>query len=457
MDAHLYARTNQQRSLEELFALLRIPSISTLPAHQADIRTAANWLVAHLDDIGLEGRLYETAGHPIVYAQWLGAPSAPTVLIYGHYDVQPPDPIQEWHTPPFEPTLWDGRLYARGASDDKGQLFAHIKAVEALLRTEGRLPVNVKFIIEGEEETGSPNLAPFIRAHQDLLTADVVLVSDTHSRSLEQPSIVYALRGMAYMELEVRGPKRDLHSGTYGGAVHNPAQALCELIAQLHDDNGTVTVPGFYDRVRPLDEEERAALNQASYTEAALKDETGVKAAWGEAEYRLHERIGARPTLEVNGLVSGWTGEGAKTVLPAKALAKISCRLVADQDPQEIYHLVRDYIARITPPTVSTEVRLLHYGLPAITDRHSPAVQAAVAAYEEGWGARPIFTREGGSIPIVAEFQSSLKAPVVLMGFGLPDDALHAPNEKLTLECFWRGIATSISFLTRAAALPVRG
>jgi len=453
MNAHVYAKSNQQRSLEELIALLRIPSISALPAHQADIRAAAEWLVRHLAGIGLESRLYETAGNPIVYAEWLGAASAPTVLIYGHYDVQPPDPIREWHTPPFEPTLRDGRLYARGVSDDKGQVFAHIKAVEALLQADGRLPANVKVIIEGEEETGSPNLAPFIRAHADLLAADAVLISDTHSRSLEQPSIVYALRGMAYMELEVQGPQRDLHSGTYGGAVHNPAQALCEIIARLHDDNGTVTVPGFYDRVRPLDDEERAALDRAPYTEEALKAETGVRTAWGEAEYRLHERIGARPTLEVNGLVSGWTGEGAKTVLPAKALAKISCRLVADQDPLEIYQLVRDHIARITPPTVSSEVRLLHYGLPAITDRHSPAIQAAVAAYEEGWGARPIFTREGGSIPVVAEFQSVLGAPVVLMGFGLPDDAPHAPNEKLTLECFWRGIATSISFLTHAAGL----
>ena len=373
------------------------------------------------------------------------------MLVYGHYDVQPVDPIELWNTPPFEPTVRDGNLYARGAADDKGQVFAHIKAAQALLETTGRLPVNLKFIIEGEEESGSPSLEPFIASHADLLAADVALISDTHSRSLDQPTIVYALRGMSYMEVEVFGPKRDLHSGSYGGMVHNPAQALCEIIAQLHDANGTVTVPGFYDRVRALDAEERAELNKASYTEAELKQETGVPAAWGEAEYRLHERTGARPTLEVNGLVGGWTGAGAKTVLPAKALAKVSCRLVADQDPDEIYALVKAYVAEITPPTVTSEVRLLHKGNSAITDRHSPAMAAAIAAFEEGWGARPIFTREGGSIPVVADFQRILGTPVVLLGFGLPDDALHAPNEKFTLECFYRGIATSISFLNKFA------
>jgi acetylornithine deacetylase/succinyl-diaminopimelate desuccinylase-like protein len=447
MNAQEFASTHQQQFLDELIALLKMPSISTMSEHTADLRQAAEWLVANLSGFGMNARLYETDGHPIVYAEWLDAgPEATTVLVYGHYDVQPVDPIDLWESPPFEPTIRDGKLYARGSADDKGQVFIHVKAAQSILETAGKLPVNLKFIIEGEEESGSANLEPFIQAHQDLLAADVVLISDTHSRSLEQPTIVYALRGMSYMELEVFGPRQDLHSGMYGGMVHNPAQALCEIIAQLHDANGSVTVPGFYDNVRALDDDEREELNKAPYTEAELLSETGVPAAWGEAEYRLHERTGARPTLEINGLVSGWTGEGAKTVLPAKALAKVSCRLVADQDPQEIYELVKAHVASITPPTVTSEVRLLHTGSSAITDRHSPVMEAAMAAYEEGWGARPIFTREGGSIPVVAAFQQILDAPVVLMGFGLPDDGLHAPNEKFTLECFWRGIATSISF-----------
>lgn len=448
---HEYARTQEPRFLEELVALLSIPSISTMANHAGDIRQAAEWLVGQLQPMGFEARLYETDGHPIVYGEWLKAgPDAPTVLIYGHYDVQPVDPIEEWESSPFEPVVRDGNLYARGSSDDKGQVFTHVKAVEAILETEGKLPVNVKFIIEGEEENGSTHLEPFIRSHTDLLAADIILVSDTHSRSLEQPTIVYALRGMSYMEIEVFGAERDLHSGTYGGVVHNPAQALCEILAQLHDANGTITVPGFYDRVRVLDDEERAELDRLPYTEDELKAETGVSRAWGEAEYKLHERTGARPTLEVNGLVSGWTGAGAKTVLPARALAKVSCRLVADQDPVEVYELVKAHVATLTPPTVTSEVRLLHHGNAAITDRHSPFMQAAIAAYEEGWGGNPpAFVREGGSIPIVADFQQHLGAPVILMGFGLPDDGLHGPNEKFALECFRRGIATSISFLQK--------
>ncbi len=450
MNPHEYADEHRQQFLDELIELLKIPSVSTLSAHEADVRRAAEWLVAHMQQIGLQARLYEIAGHPVVYGEWLNAgPDAPTVLVYGHYDVQPPDPIEKWQSPPFEPTVRDGKIYARGAADDKGQFFTHLKAVEAILRTEGRLPVNIKFIIEGEEESGSANLERFVQEHQDLLAADVVVISDTHSRSLEQPTIVYALRGMIYMELEVHGPEHDLHSGTYGGIVHNPAQALCEIIARLHDSDGRVTVPGFYDKVRPLSADERDALAEVPYTEADLIRETGAPAAWGEKGYTLRERAGARPTLEVNGLVSGWTGEGAKTVLPARALAKVSCRLVADQDPLEVYELVRDYVAAITPATVTSEVRLLHYGHAAITDRDTPAMAAAIAAFEEGWGAKPIFAREGGSIPVVAYFQRILGTPVILMGFGLPDDGLHAPNEKLTLECFWRGIATAISFYER--------
>ncbi len=452
MNPHDYAAEHRQQFLTELIELLKIPSISTLTDHQDDIRQAAEWLVNQMRASGGQARLYETDGHPIVYGEWLAAdPDVMTVLVYGHYDVQPVEPLAEWRTPPFEPTEIDGHLYCRGASDDKGQVFAHLKAVESILATHGALPVNVKFIIEGEEESGSGHLGPFIQTQADLLAADVVVISDSHGKSIDQPTIVYALRGMSYMELEVSGPAHDLHSGSYGGMVHNPAQALCEIIAQLHDDNGTITVPGFYDEVRAIDDQERAELARSPYTEDDLKRVTGVPAAWGEAEYRLHERTGARPTLEVNGLVSGWTGEGAKTVLPARALAKISCRLVADQDPHEIFARVRDYVAQITPPTVTSEVRLLHTGSAAITERDTPAMATAMAAYEEGWGARPVFAREGGSIPVVAVFQKVLQAPVILMGFGLPDDALHAPNEKFTLECFWRGIATAISFLQKVS------
>ncbi len=452
MNPHDYAKQHHEVFVQELAELLRIPSISTLPERAADMERAARWLAEHMKALGLEAQVHPTGGHPVVFGQWLAAgDAAPTVLVYGHYDVQPPDPLSEWESPPFEPAVRDGNLYARGASDDKGQFFAHLKAAQSVLQVAGKLPVNLKFILEGEEEKGSPSLQPFLEAHKDLLTADVVVISDTQSRSLEQPTLVYALRGMAYMEVEVRGPRRDLHSGTYGGVVHNPAQVLCEIVAQLHDADGRVAVPGFYDAVRPLDEEERQELARLPYTEDDLRRETGVPAAWGETGYTLTERRGARPTLEVNGLVSGWTGEGAKTVLPARALAKVSCRLVADQDPQTIYTLVRDFVARITPPTVTSEVRLLHTGNPAYTDRHTPAMQAAIAAYEEGWGARPVFAREGGTIPVVSHFQRLLGAPVVLMGFGLPDDAPHAPNEKLTLECFWRGIATAISFYQKVA------
>lgn len=452
MNPHDYAKQHHEVFVQELAELLRIPSISTLPERAADMERAARWLAEHMKALGLEAQVYPTGGHPVVFGQWLAAgDAAPTILVYGHYDVQPPDPLSEWESPPFEPAVRDGNLYARGASDDKGQFFAHLKAAQSILQVMGKLPLNLKLIIEGEEEKGSPNLRPFIESHKNLLAADVVVISDTHSRSLEQPTLVYALRGMVYMEIEVRGPRRDLHSGTYGGVVHNPAQVLCEIVAQLHDANGRVTVPGFYDAVRPLDEEERQELVRLPYTEDDLRRETGVPAGWGEAGYTLTERRGARPTLEVNGLVSGWTGEGAKTVLPAKALAKVSCRLVADQDPQTIYALVRDFVARLTPPTVTSEVRLLHTGNPAHTDRHTPAMQAAIAAYEEGWGARPVFAREGGTIPVVSHFQRLLGAPVVLMGFGLPDDAPHAPNEKLTLECFRRGIATAISFYQKVA------
>ncbi len=447
MNPYEFVDANRKEFIEELKELLRIPSVSTLSEHKGDIRRTAEWLRAHLESIGMSRvALYETPGNPIVYAEWLEAGDAPTVLIYGHYDVQPADDADNlWLSDPFEPDVRDGNLYARGATDDKGQTFTQIKAIQSLL-ADGRMPVNVKFIIEGEEESGSTNLYPFVEQNTDLLAADVVIVSDTSMLGLERPSIVAGLRGIVSMEIEVRGPSHDLHSGMYGGLVHNPAQALVHILAAMHDEQGHITVPGFYDQVRDLDEAERAELAKTPFTLERLQHETGVDVAWGEPEYAPHERIGIRPTLEFNGLVSGWTGEGGKTVLPAKALAKVTCRLVPDQTPDEIYRRVRDYVAAITPETVRSEVRKLHEGMWAVVDTESEYMQAAVRAFEFGFGKRPIFMREGGSIPIVGTFQQHLNAPVILMGFGLPDDGLHGPNEKYSLHCFDRGMKTAIKF-----------
>jgi len=444
---HAYARQHSERSLNQLFDFIRIPSVSTLPERAADVRRAAEWLAANLSQAGFERvEVVPTSGHPIVYAEWMGAgPSAPTVLVYGHYDVQPADMADCWDSNPFEPILRDGFIYARGASDDKGQVFAQVKAAEALLATGGA-PVNLKFIVEGEEEVSSLHLGDFVRQNAERLKADVCVISDTGMPSIDQPAICYSLRGLAYMELHVWGPAHDLHSGSYGGSVHNPAQALAEIIAALHKPDGSVSVPGFYDDVLPLSPEERAAINQRGMTEEAWRRETGADQPWGEAGYTIEERIGARPTLEINGMVSGFYGDGAKTVLPARALAKISCRLVANQNPQRIYELVRDYIAQLTPPTVRSELRLLHTGAPAYTDINTPAMRAAVVAYQKQWGASPIFIRGGGSIPIVADFQTQLGLPVVLLGFGLTGDGAHGPNERFSVEMFHRGIATAIQF-----------
>lgn len=443
-----YARTHRNRFLDELITFLRIPSISTLPEHAEHVAQAAHWLADHLRGLGLpEVEVVPTDGHPVVYAQWLGAGAeAPTVLIYGHYDVQPVDPLDEWHTPPFEPTLRDDNLYARGASDDKGQLFIHLKAIEAYLREEGRLPVNVKLLLEGEEECGSPNLAPVIEEHAERLQADVALISDTHILGPDQPSIVYSLRGLSYIEITVQGPAHDLHSGMYGGAVDNPLHVLARLIASLHDDAGRVTVPGFYDDVLPLTEEERAELARIPYGEEELLADTGVPRAWGEPEYTVVERIGARPTLDVNGLWGGFTGEGAKTVIPARAHAKISMRLVPNQDPDRVAQAALAYLQRAAPPTVTVTGRIFHGTPPALVPQDHPAMRAAAAAYERVWGRRPIFTREGGSIPVVALFAERLRLPTVLMGFGLRDDNLHAPNEKFYLPNFYRGIETAVHF-----------
>lgn len=447
MNPYEYVEAHREAFLNELIEWLRIPSISTLSEHAGDVQRAADWLAQHLSAIGMtQVEVVETKRHPIVYAEWLGAPGAPTILIYGHYDVQPvDDPEGQWRSDPFEPVVRGGHLYARGATDDKGQVFTQIKAIQALLAS-GAMPINVKFVIEGEEESGSDSLYPFVDDNAERLAADIVVVSDTGMKSLAEPSIVYGLRGIAYMEIEVRGPEHDLHSGSYGGVVYNPAQALVEILAKLHDDQGRVTVPGFYDRVVAVSDDERAELAKTPLSEQQLRAETGVPASWGEAGYALHERTGIRPTLEINGLVSGWTAEGSKTVLPAKALAKVSCRLVPDQDAQEIAGLVRDYVQALTPPAVTSETRLLHHGRWAVVDVQSPEMQAALQAYEFGFGKRPTFVREGGSVPIVGAFQSALHAPVVLMGFGQQDDNLHGPNEKFTLACFDGGLKTAIKF-----------
>ncbi|HEY74377.1 MAG: dipeptidase [Chloroflexi bacterium] len=449
MQALEYVRTNQTKFQAELEEFLSIASISTQPEHKSDISYAATWLRDRLLIAGFpKVDVMPTPGHPVVYAEWLPAgDDAPTILIYGHYDVQPPDPLEEWNTPPFEPTIVGYDIFARGAADDKGQLYVHVKAIEAFKETAGAPPINVKCIFEGEEECGSPNLEPFVRENADLLAADVAVISDTHILGKEMPSIVYALRGLTYVEVEVTGPDHDLHSGSYGGAVHNPIHALCEMIVSLQDEDGRITIPGFYDNVQELETEERAELAKAPFEREKWLREAGVSTDWGESAYTIVERTTARPTLDVNGIWGGYIQPGAKTVLPSKAFAKISMRLVPNQDPVEITQLVQDYLVEIAPPAVTVKVRDLHDGECAIVRRDSPAMQAAFRAYTEVFGKQPIFVREGGSIPVVATFQRVLGIETVLMGFGLPDDRLHSPNEKFHLPNFYKGIETAIHFM----------
>ncbi|MBK6769325.1 MAG: dipeptidase [Ardenticatenales bacterium] len=447
------AHADRAGALARLVELLRIPSVSTVPEHAPDVRAAAAWVAARMRSAGLTGvRIDDTPRHPVVYGERIVDASRPTVLIYGHYDVQPVDPLDLWQTPPFEPTERDGALYARGSSDDKGQVMANLEAIAAWEATGG-LPVNVKLVIEGEEEIGSPNLEGWMRAHADALAADVALVSDTAILAPGTPSIVYALRGLCYVEIEVEGPRRDLHSGQYGGAVANPANALCHIVNQLLDQaTGRILIPGFYDRVRPIDPAERAELARAPFDLGAFGGATGDAGGWGDADYSIVERLGARPTLDVNGLVSGWTGAGAKTVLPAKALAKVSMRLVPDQDPDEIVALITEHVASIAPPHVKVTVRNLHGARPALADRDTVAIRAAAAAYEIGFGRAPYYMREGGSIPVVALMADVLGIDTVLMGFGLPDDNLHAPNERFVLDQYERGVDTAIAFHAALAA-----
>jgi len=443
-----FANEHQEMTLEALKEFINIPSISTDPQAENDIKRAAEWVANQLKEVGMDNiQIFPTAKHPIVYGESLNAgEDKVTVLFYGHYDVQPPEPLELWNTPPFEATRIGENLYGRGASDMKGQVMVGIKAMEALAKTGG-LPINVKYIIEGEEEIGSPDLAQFIEDHQDLLKSDFAVNLDTGMIGAEIPTITYGLRGLAYFELRVFGPAHDLHSGEYGGVVHNPAQVLCELVAGMHDDQGRITLPGFYDQVLPLDDQERQELARLPLDEAFYLEQTSVPQLYGEQGYTPVERIGARPTLEINGLLSGFTGEGSKTVLPAKAMAKISMRLVPEQDPQQVYEQLLQYLDENAPPTVTWEVKELAGGPAVITDRNIPGVLALSEAMEATWGIPPVYRREGGSVPVVAQMKDILGIESVLSGFGLPDDNLHAPNEKIHLPTFFRGIQTIIRYL----------
>ncbi|HET9195541.1 MAG TPA: dipeptidase [Vicinamibacterales bacterium] len=439
-----YINVHRDRYVDELKEYLAIPSISALPEHSADVRRAAEWTADALRTAGMENvRLIDTPGNPVVYGDWLNAPGKPTILFYGHYDVQPVDPVNLWTSPPFEATVRDGEIYARGAADDKGQVFMHITAIEAYLKQGASLPVNIKVFIEGEEEVGSVHLDDFIRDHKDDLKADVVVISDTTMFDRGVPSICYSLRGLAYFQIDVRGSKSDLHSGVFGGAVANPAIVLAQILAQMKDRGGRIKIPGFYDDVRPLSDDERAEWKKLPFNETKYRKELGVPKLFGETGYTTLERLWARPTLDVNGLSSGFTGEGAKTVLPAAAMAKVSMRLVANQDPQKIGDLFEDYVKKIAPKTVEVKVTRMHGGKPWMTEFDNKFVRAAGRAIEQGFGKAPVFVREGASIPVVATFESELGIPSVLFGVGLPDENAHAPDEKLDLGNFHNGIIAS--------------
>jgi acetylornithine deacetylase/succinyl-diaminopimelate desuccinylase-like protein len=450
-----YSRTHGERFRHELHELLRIPSLSGDRAHAHDIMRAAEWLAGHLDILGVDNvQVMPTDGHPVVYGEWLGAGSdKPTVLVYGHYDIVPAAIQDGWNTPPFEPTEQDGKIYARGVSDDKGQLFVHLKAFESYVKTSGGAPVNLKFLFEGEEEIGSINLTPFLKAHLDLLKADLCVISDTSMRVIDEPVILHSLRGMTYMEVTVRGPSNDLHSGVWGGAVHNPALALVEILSRLHNPDHSIAVPGFYEDIVSLTPEERLELSKSAITDEQAKQATHVSATWGEATFSIRERVSTRPTIEINGLLSGWTGAGPKTIIPAHAMAKLSCRLVGNQDAEKIYRQVRRYIESITPASVAVQVELVSTSGPALIDYTIPEMQAAARAYQIGWGAEPIFVRGGGSIPVVADIYSLMSIPVIMMGYGLDDDGIHGPNEHLSIEMFHRGVETAIVYLEELASL----
>lgn len=450
-----YVREHAGRTLAELQDLLRIPSISTLPAHRADMDRALEFLEARLREAGCEHIERLTSpkhpnGMPVLYADWLHAKDAPTVLFYGHYDVQPPDPLDEWQTPPFEPTVRDGNIYARGAADDKGQMYAHIKGVEALRGATGTLPVNVRFLIEGEEEVGGETVEHVVRQHRDRLACDCVVVSDTAMFAPGLPSLDVGLRGMVYAEVEMRGAERDLHSGLYGGVAPNPFEALARVITGLKGADGHILIPGFYDRVVTPSAEEQAAWKRLPFQEDQYcRDEVRARALTGEAGYSVFERTWSRPTLDVHGMPGGFTGPGSKTVIPARASAKISMRLVPDQQPAEIYASFAEAVKKLTPPGFASSTHLWNTAEPIVVDTSNRYVKAGVAALKATFGGEPVFVRSGGSVPVVALFTTVLKAPVVMMGFGLPDDGLHSPNEKFAIENFYGGTRAVADFLQR--------
>jgi acetylornithine deacetylase/succinyl-diaminopimelate desuccinylase-like protein len=440
-DLDVFFAANRARIERELFEFLRIPSVSARPEHSADTARAAEWVAGALRTVGLQAELVQTPGHPIVLGEWRGAgPDRPTLLIYGHYDVQPAEPLELWTSPAFEPTVRDGKVFARGAVDDKGQVFLHIKALEAHLRVRGRLPVNIIMLIEGEEEVGSTHLGDFVRANTDRLRCDAVIISDSSMFAPGIPSILSSLRGLTYLEITVDGPAHDLHSGMYGGGVINPATALAHMLTTLHDDAGHVAIPGFYDAVRPWSPDVLDRMRELPFQEEVFRAETGAPALGGEAGYTTLERIWTRPTCEINGLLSGYTGEGAKTVLPARAMAKVSCRLVPDQDPHTIERLIEEHLARVARPGVRVTVKHLHGGRPWRADLEGPIFDAARRALAAAFRRETVIMGEGGSIPVVADFVDALAVPVLLMGFGLPGENAHAPDEWMSVENFELGM-----------------
>lgn len=453
----IFDHINRRRDdyVEQLKPFLAIPSVSALPEHSQDVLRCAEWCVGELSRIGLQNaRTIETPGHPIVYAEWLGASGAPTMLLYGHYDVQPVDPLDLWETPPFEATVREGAIYARGAADDKGQIFMHIKALEAWLAERGSLPINVKVLFEGEEEVGSAHLDTFIEEHRDLLAADLVVISDSPMFDRDVPSICYGLRGLAYFQIDLRGSSTDLHSGTYGGAVANPAMVLAQLLAQMKDRSGRIRIPGFYDDVVDITAEEKAEFAKLPFNEKRWAKSIGVPKPSGESGYTTIERRWARPTFDVNGLLAGFTGEGAKTVIPAVAMAKVSMRLVPNQHPKKVGGLFEAYLKKLAPKSVELTVTHMHGGKPWTTGFDTAWVQAAGRAIEQGFGRQPVFVREGGSIPVVSTFQDVLGLPSVLFGIGLPGENAHAPNEWLDLGNFHNGILASAFLYEELAGVP---
>ena len=451
-EAIRYARENNDRFLNELKELLRIPSISTSPEHKGEVRRAAEFVAAELKRIGIENvRLIETAGHPLVYGDWLQATGKPTALVYAHYDVQPADPLDEWKSPPFEPTERNGNIYARGAVDDKGQLWIQMKALEALFRGQGgKLPLNVRVVFEGEEEVGGEGIARYVAEHPAELKADFALICDTELFAPGLPTLCIGLRGMIYTEIEARGARTDLHSGMYGGAAPNPFVALAQVIAKLKDESGKVLIPGFYDKVRNPDAAELEAWKSLPFDEKHyLAEEVGSRELTGEPGYSVLERTWSRPTLDVHGMPGGFIGEGAKTVIPARAKAKVSMRLVPDMKAEETFELYKKYVESLTPPGITLDVRLIHSGEAVVVQTDNRFIREAAAALEEVWGKKTVYVRSGGSIPIVGEFGRGLGIPSVMMGFGLPDDNLHAPNEKFHIANFHRGIESLIVYFER--------